>query len=118
MKRPIPTEAYWELKAKQLEIRVVQGSLRMSAAMRQSIGLTGLVVQMLKGVDGVLADAQIDTKILCRAVEAEFMSAVERVGTAVGLTGNPVDWDIDLSGPASASIQEMPEDIRANAGAE
>jgi len=116
MIRPIPTEAYWELRARQLELKVSQEHLRMSSTMRQSIGLTAMVVQMLKGVDRVLADAQGDTKILGRALDAELIAAIERVGKSVGLTSDPSGWEIDLgTDPSSAHIQEKAEGLSERA---
>lgn len=106
MRRPIPTDRYWELRAKQLDLAMLQERARSAAATRASMQAVLRMAAVVQAADAIVENSVDAGKTLVALAQNEVGVLVQAVGKEVGMTGDPGTWNVELgSDPGSAYIE-------------
>ena len=105
MRKKIPAERYWELRAKQMEIALVEERKKTAHVARTGLAAVGKMLDVLRSVDGILAAYADDSAGLGQAIRQDAAALITAIGLGVGLEGEPATWEVDMgAGPDSAAI--------------
>lgn len=102
--KKIGAERYWELRAKQMEIALYEERKRAAHTARLSLAALAKTTEMLRAVDGILETYSEDALGQGNALRQEAASLIRDTGLALGMEGDPETWQIDMTGPDTATI--------------
>ncbi len=102
--KKIGAERYWMLRAKQMEIALYEERKRSVHTARAGLGALGRVMGVLQSVDGILEGYADDSLGAGTSLRQETANLIRETGLALGMEGDPETWQIDMTGPDTATI--------------
>lgn len=102
--KKIGAERYWELRAKQMEIALYEERKRAAHVARLGLAALAKTTDVLRAVDGILEPYTADDLGTGNALRQEAANLIRTTGLALGMEGDPETWQIDMTGPDTATI--------------
>jgi len=100
----IGAERYWQLRASQLEITLYEERKRSAHIARAGLGALGRMLGVLQAVDGLLEAYTVDSLGAETSLRQAAATLIRETGLALGMEGAPETWQIDMTGPDTATI--------------